>query len=133
MLLPDKSSLPCGVLAHHQHHWFVVKVGILQTRGMEVMEVVVLLQWQKLLAVEGLQTLGHSPDHFRGLLVIFSPPARHCVEGRTWGCFTKFMCLFLASLVYSCFLCDPQRALFFFLDLYKKRVPCLAMASELQI
>lgn len=54
MLLPDKSSLPCRVLAHHQHHWFVVEVCILETWGVEVMEVVVLLQWQKLLAIEGL-------------------------------------------------------------------------------
>lgn len=74
-VLLDERSLPCGVLSHHQHHRLVIKVCILQTGGVEIVEAVVLLQRQQLLSIQGLEAFCHSADHLRRFLHIFSPPA----------------------------------------------------------
>lgn len=74
-ILLDECRLSSGVLSHHQHHRLVIKVCILQTGRMEVMETIKLLQRQQLLTVQGLEPLCHSADNLRRLLHIFSPPA----------------------------------------------------------
>lgn len=53
-VLLDERCLSSGVLSHYQHHRLVIKVCILQTGRVEVMETVVLLQRQQLLTVQGL-------------------------------------------------------------------------------
>lgn len=42
-ILLDECSLSGGVLSHHQHHWLVIKVCILQTGRVEIMETIELL------------------------------------------------------------------------------------------
>lgn len=76
-VLLDESCLSSGVLSHHQHHRLVIKVCILQTGRVEVMETIELLQRQQLLTIQGLEPFCHSADHLRCLFHIFSPPARH--------------------------------------------------------
>lgn len=73
-VLLDERCLSCGVLSHHQHHRLVIKVCILKTGRVEVMETIVLLQRQQLLTVQGLQPFCHSADNLRRLLHIFSTP-----------------------------------------------------------
>lgn len=74
-VLLDKCCLSSGVLPHHQYHGLVIKVCILQTWRVEVMEAIILLQRQQLLSIQGLEPFCHSADHLRCLLHIFSPPA----------------------------------------------------------
>lgn len=74
-VLLDECCFSSRVLSHHQHHRLVVKVCVLQTGRVEVMETIVLLQRQQLLTIQRLEPFCHSADHLRRLLHIFSPPA----------------------------------------------------------
>lgn len=73
--LLDECSLSSGVLSHYQHHRLVIKVCILQTGRVEVVEPIVLLQRQQLFPIQGLKPFCHSTNHLRCLLHVFSPPA----------------------------------------------------------
>lgn len=75
--LPDKSSLSCWVLTHHQHHRFVVKVCVLIAWWVKVMERIVFFYWQQPLVIKILQLLCHHvdvPHCFRGAP---KPPEGH--------------------------------------------------------
>lgn len=76
-ILLDECCLSSGVLSHDQHHRLVIKVCILQTGRVEVMETIVLLERQQLLSVQWLEPFCHSADNLRCLLHIFSSPAWH--------------------------------------------------------
>lgn len=75
--LPDESCLSSWVLTNHQHHWFAVKVCILVTRRMKVMERVVFFNRQYPLVIKIPQLFCHHidvPEHFR---VAPKPPDGH--------------------------------------------------------
>lgn len=76
-LLPDESCLSCWVLTHHQDHWFVVEVCILEARRMKVMERIVFLYWQQPLIIKILQLLCHHIDIPQCFRVAPKPPDRH--------------------------------------------------------
>lgn len=78
-LLPDEGGLPSGVLPHEEHHRLVVEVGILQSRRVELVELVVLFQWEQLGFVELFQALANRLKHL-GVLppaVVGAQPAEH--------------------------------------------------------
>lgn len=77
---PYEAGLAGGVLSHQQHHRLVVKVGILQSRGVELVELVALLQWQQFGFVQLLEPIADSLKDFWLLLppVVGPEPAEHC-------------------------------------------------------
>ena len=78
-LSPYETGLAGGVLAHQQHHGLVVKVGILQSRGVELVELVALFQGKQLGLVELLEALADRRKHLGVLLpaVVCAQPAEH--------------------------------------------------------
>ena len=76
---PYEAGLAGGVLSHQQDHGLVVEVSILQGRGVELVELVALLQRQELGFVELLQALAHRLKHLGLLLppVVCPKPAEH--------------------------------------------------------
>lgn len=77
--LPYEAGLASGVLSHQQHHGLVVKVGILQSRGVELVELVALLQRQQFGFVQLLEPITDRLKDFWLLLppVIGPKPAEH--------------------------------------------------------
>lgn len=77
--LPYEAGLAGGILAHQQHHGLVVKVGILQSRGVELVELVALLQRQQFGFVQLLEPVADRLKDFWLLLppVVGPKPAEH--------------------------------------------------------
>lgn len=78
--LPYEAGLASGVLPHQQHHGLVVKVGILQSRGVELVKLVAFLQRQQFGFVQLLEPIADRLKDFWFLLppVVGPKPAEHC-------------------------------------------------------
>lgn len=77
--ISNESGFSGRVLSHEHDHGFGLKVWVIQSRGVEVMEVVGGLQGEEFVLVNGSQSRGHRVKHFRRLFLalITLQPGEH--------------------------------------------------------
>lgn len=77
--LPYEAGLAGGILSYQQHHGLVVKVSILQSGGVELVELVALLERQQFGLVQLLEPIADRLKDFWILLpsVVGPQPAEH--------------------------------------------------------
>lgn len=75
--VPDEGRFSGGILTDQKHHGLIIEVGILQRRGVEVVEAVGVLQREELMAVQAFQPFGDILKQLRLLFPVSVGPAEH--------------------------------------------------------